>query len=77
MNNIEDLFIEYVEYGGMPPIQQVAAEDKFSYLGDIYNTILLKDIVTRHNIRNTDMLNHILNYVILSIGKNFSATNIA
>ena len=61
----------------MPPIQQVAAEDKLSYLGDIYNTILLKDIVTRHNIRNTDMLNRILNYVILNIGKNFSATNIA
>ncbi|MBE6488497.1 MAG: ATP-binding protein [Methanosphaera stadtmanae] len=77
VNNIEDLFIEYVEYGGMPPIQQVAAEDKLSYLGDIYNTILLKDIVTRHNIRNTDMLNRILNYVILNIGKNFSATNIA
>ena len=71
VNNIEDLFIEYVEYGGMPPIQQVAAEDKLSYLGDIYNTILLKDIVTRHNIRNTDMLNRILNYVILNIGKNF------
>jgi len=77
VNNIEDLFIEYVEYGGMPPIQQVAAEDKLSYLEDIYNTILLKDIVTRHNIRNTDMLNRILNYVILNIGKNFSATNIA
>lgn len=75
--NLEDMFKEYIEYGGMPPIQQVAAEDKYSYLGDIYNTILLKDIVTRHNIRNTDMLNRILNYVIMNIGKNFSATNIA
>lgn len=75
--NLEDAFKEYIEYGGMPPIQQVAAEDKYSYLGDIYNTILLKDIVTRHNIRNTDMLNRILNYVIMNIGKNFSATNIA
>ena len=75
--NLEDAFKEYIEYGGMPPIQQVTAEDKYSYLGDIYNTILLKDIVTRHNIRNTDMLNRILNYVIMNIGKNFSATNIA
>ena len=75
--NLEDAFKEYIEYGGMPPIQQVAAEDKYSYLGDIYNTILLKDIVTRHNIRNTDMLNRILNYVIMNIGKNFSATNIS
>ena len=55
--DLEELFKEYVEYGGMPPIQQVAQQDKYSYLGDIYNTIFLKDIVTRHNIRNTDILN--------------------
>jgi len=71
------LFKEYVEYGGMPPIQQVATQDKYSYLSDIYNTILLKDIIARHNIRNTDMLNRILDYVIMNIGKNFSAGNIA
>lgn len=77
VSNLEELFKEYVEYGGMPPIQQVATEDKYSYLGDIYNTILLKDIIARHNIRNTDMLNRILDYVIMNLGKNFSATNIA
>ena len=75
-SDLEGLFKEYVEYGGMPPIQQVAAQDKYSYLSDIYNTILLKDIVTRHNIRNTDMLNRILDYVIMNLGKNFSAGNI-
>ena len=75
--DLEELFKEYVEYGGMPPIQQVAVQDKYSYLSDIYNTILLKDIVTRHNIRNTDMLNRILDYVIMNLGKNFSAGNIS
>ena len=77
VSNLEELFNEYVEYGGMPPIQQVATQDKYSYLGDIYNTILLKEIIARHNIRNTDMLNRILDYVIMNLGKNFSATNIA
>ena len=76
-SDLDVLFKEYVEYGGMPPIQQVATQDKFSYLSDIYNTILLKDIIARHNIRNTDMLNRILDYVIMNIGKNFSAGNIA
>ena len=75
--DLDVLFKEYVEYGGMPPIQQVATQDKYSYLSDIYNTILLKDIIARHNIRNTDMLNRILDYVIMNIGKNFSAGNIA
>ena len=76
ISDLEELFKEYVEYGGMPPIQQVAREDKYSYLGDIYNTILLNDIITRHNIRNTDMLNRILDYAIMNIGKNFSAGSI-
>ena len=76
-SDLDVLFKEYVEYGGMPPIQQVATQDKYSYLSDIYNTILLKDIIARHNIRNTDMLNRILDYVIMNIGKNFSAGNIA
>jgi predicted AAA+ superfamily ATPase len=77
VSNLNELFREYVEYGGMPPIQQVARQDKYSYLSDIYNTILLKDIITRHNIRNTDMLNRILDYVIMNMAKNFSATNIS
>ena len=76
ISDLEELFKEYVEYGGMPPIQQVAREDKYSYLGDIYNTILLNDIITRHNIRNTDMLNRILDDAIMNIGKNFSAGSI-
>ena len=76
-SDLDVLFKEYVEYGGMPPIQQVATQDKYSYLSDIYNTILLKDIIARHNIRNTNMLNRILDYVIMNIGKNFSAGNIA
>ena len=45
------LFNEYVKYGGMPSLQQVQDIDKFSYLEDIYSTILLIDIfcVLCHN----------------------------
>lgn len=77
IDDLNELFREYVEFGGMPPVQQVAKQDRYSYIGDIYDTILLKDIITRHNIRNSDMLNRILDYVIMNMGKNFSATNIA
>ena len=76
VSNLEERFNEYIEFGGMPSIQQIADEDKYSYLDDIFNTILLKDIVNRHNIRNTDMLNRIINYVISNMSNNFSATNI-
>ena len=77
IDNLDELFGEYIEFGGMPPLQQINNEDKYTYLEDIYDTILLKDIVARHNIRNTDMFNRILNYVIMNIGKNFSANNIS
>ena len=77
ITNLNDLFVEYVEFGGMPPIQQVDSQDKYSFLMDIYDTILLNDIIARHNLRNSDILNRILNYVIINMGKNFSASNIA
>ena len=77
VSNLNELFGEYVKFGGMPPIQQIDKQDKYSYLDDIYGTLQLKDIITRHNIRNSDMLSRILDYVIMNLGKNFSATNIA
>ena len=77
IDNLDELFGEDIEFGGMPPLQQINNDDKYTYLEDIYDTILLKDIVARHNIRNTDMFNRILNYVIMNIGKNFSANNIS
>ena len=76
ISNIDELFEEYMEFGGMPPIQQVSDEDKYSYLDDIFNTILLKDIITRHDIRSSDMLNRIIDYSIINMAKNFSATNV-
>ena len=57
----------------MPSIQQVQDIDKFSYLEDIYNTILLKDIISRHNLRNTEILNRILTLIISNIGQPVSA----
>ena len=77
VSNLNELFGEYVKFGGMPPIQQIDKQDKYSYLDDIYGTLQLKDIITRHNIRNSDMLSRILDYVIMNLVKNFSATNIA
>lgn len=71
------LFNEYVKYGGMPSLQQVQGIDKFSYLEDIYSTILLKDIISRHNLRNAEILNRILTFIISNIGQLVSANGIS
>lgn len=71
------LFNEYVKYGGMPSLQQVQDIDKFLYLEDIYSTILLKDIISRHNLRNAEILNRILTFIISNIGQPVSANGIS
>ena len=50
--NIEDKFYEYLRYGGLPAITLIKNnyELVLSYLNDIYNTIVKKDIIDRNNI---------------------------
>ncbi len=46
------------------------------YLGDIYDSIILKDIVTRYRIRDVEQFKRMLMYLISNIGNVFSAANI-
>lgn len=46
------------------------------YLQDMYNSVILKDIVQRNNLRDVDLLERIIGYALSSIGHVFSASNI-
>jgi len=72
-------FDEYLQYGGMPFLHSINFEVKESkkYLKDVFNSILLKDVVKRNNIRDVDLLERIVNYVLNNVGKQFSATSIS
>lgn len=52
-------------------------EASMQYLQDLYASIILKDITRRNNIRDTDLLERIINYVVMNIGNTFSATSIS
>ena len=52
-------------------------ETSMQYLQDLYASIILKDITQRNNIRDTDLLERIINYIIINIGNTFSATSIS
>lgn len=69
----------YRRYGGLPAIHQLELEDEYiyPYINSIYNTILLKDIVARNDIRNVSLLENITRFVFDNIGNNFSAKSIA
>lgn len=74
-----EAFQKYVKFGGMPFLYNLAFEEEASlqYLKDIYSSIILKDITQRNKIRDTDLLERIISYLIMNVGNNFSATSIS
>jgi predicted AAA+ superfamily ATPase len=72
-------FMDYLKLGGMPFITNIIGDEKavLLYLEDLFNSVVLKDVVKRHNIRDVDLLERIIVYVLANIGQPFSATSIA
>ncbi len=63
----------------MPYLANIRYEDAPSklYLHDLFNSVQLKDIVKRNKIRDVDLLECIIAYVIANVGTTFSATFLA
>lgn len=78
-DNIEDKFNEYLKYGGLPAITLIKENDELvlSYLNDIYNTIVKKDIIDRNNIKDTALLENIIKYLSNNIGSSISSSRIS
>ena len=78
-NNIEDKFYEYLKYGGLPAIPQIKDKNDLvmTYLNDIYNTIVKKDIIERNGIKDIALLENIVKYVASNIGSPISANKIS
>ena len=77
--NSSEAFKDYLSYGGMPFLNHLQG-DKSSfqlYLRDVYNSVVLKDIVKRNNIRDVDLLERIISYMMANIGHPFSATSLS
>ena len=79
MQSGEDSLLKYIRYGGLPFIVNLKLTDEivYGYLQSIYNTIILKDVVARFNIRNINFLNRLLEYLADNIGSLISANRIS
>ena len=77
--NIDDKFYEYLKFGGLPAIPHIKDKSDLvlNYLGDIYNTIVKKDIIDRNNIKDIALLENIIKYVASNIGSQISANKIS
>ncbi len=74
----DDIFKDYIKWGGMPQ-RFIFVEEKQVriYLTDIYNSIVMKDIIKRFKIADIDLFNRILEYIMTTPSQTFSAENLA
>ena len=76
--DIETAFNDYIIWGGMP--QRFMMTDEFqvrTYLTDVYDSILVKDIISRFNIKDLDLFNRVVEYIVTTPSQNFSADNLS
>lgn len=76
--SIQQCFQKYLLAGGMPYLANIRYEEDpvKQYLTDFFNSVQLKDIVKRNKVRDVDLLERIIAYVIANIGTTFSASSL-
>ncbi|MBD3238983.1 MAG: AAA family ATPase [Chitinivibrionales bacterium] len=76
---VRDEFQRYARYGGLPAIHHLEFTDEtiFQYISSLYNTVLLKDVIARHEVRNVSLLERLSRYLFDCVGTEFSANSIA
>ena len=76
--NSKDTFNQFIKYGGLPGIHHFPLNDVavYQYIEAVFDSIVLKDVVSRNRVRNTALLQKIIFYVLDNIGSIFSANSI-
>ena len=76
--NIKEMFDEYLQYGGFPliGISDFDTTSAYQVIEGIYSAVITRDISKRHKIRNKDLFDRVVKYVIENLGKTFSANAI-
>lgn len=76
----DESLMTYLNYGGLPGLRRVGLssdEQVWAYLTSVFNTIMLKDIIERHDIRNVPFLNNLIAFYSDTTGKLTSANSIS
>lgn len=76
----DEALLKYMNIGGLPGLCNVGLENEdmvAEYFSGVFNTIMLKDVIERHTIRNIPFLNNLIVFMADTVGKLNSANNIA
>src|SRR5574344_1771757 len=79
LDDSDDALAKYLQFGGLPGLVKIGLDedDAREYQKDIYNTVLLKDVILRNNIRNVVFLENLTRFLADNIGKLISANSVA
>lgn len=79
LHDNSDSFLKYIKYGGMPHLINFRLEEElvYEYLRNITDTIVLRDIIARYNVRNIHFLNDLIKYLADATGSIVSAKRIS
>lgn len=73
----ENVFWDFVKWGGLPNRLEFTNEDDIkNYLHSVFDSIILRDVVERLGLKETNLFNLILQYILDTIGREFSANNV-
>ncbi|MGD9909766.1 MAG: ATP-binding protein [Candidatus Izemoplasmatales bacterium] len=72
-------FNDYITYGGIPSIASFDLDYNFSMsaLRDSFRSAVLQDVISRYQIRNSSILEKLIQYIFTNLGKTFSALSIS
>ena len=74
----EKMLLEYMEWGGMPQRFQLTDQEQVkTFLRDVYDTIVLRDIVQRAGIRDVDVFNRLIEYLACNPSQTVSVKSIS
>lgn len=75
---LKEYFDDYIKWGGMPQRFEFKLESQIkTYLSDVYDSIIVKDIINRFEIKDLDLFNRIVEYIVTTPSETFSAETLA
>lgn len=80
LEDSESSLQKYLEFGGLPHLYRLGLENAdmvWEYIQNIYNTIVLKDVVQREGLRNVTLFENLMSYISDNTGQLVSATSLS
>lgn len=80
LNDSEESLEDYLSFGGLPHLYRLGIENEdmvWEYIQNIYNTIVLKDVIQREGLRNVTLFENLMAFISDNIGQLVSATSLS